>query len=134
VPAPPGSIRRDIAGLIDWVNNYCDTHHRAGASPPDLNGGAITGRRLRTLAWHIARKPRGLVAAAIQYGHLRVQMTLGYAGTYASGFPDELAFEDMLARLDELANAHDRLAQGRADYRHYVYRSPPFSLFSCAAI
>lgn len=35
-------------------------------------------------------------------------MTLGYAGNYASGFPDEIAFEDWLARLDTLADAHQR--------------------------
>ena len=57
------------------------------------------------LTWFIVRRPRGLVAAAVQYGHLRVQMTLGYAGNYASGFPDEIAFEDWLARLDTLADA-----------------------------
>ncbi|MDT9694824.1 hypothetical protein [Streptomyces sp. P17] len=54
---------------------------------------------------------RDATAAAIQYGHLRVQMTLGYAGNYASGFPDDLAFEDWLARLDTLADAHQRLRE-----------------------
>jgi hypothetical protein len=31
------------------------------------------------LAWFICRRPRGLVAAAIQYGHLHVQITQGYS-------------------------------------------------------
>jgi hypothetical protein len=35
--------------------------------------------RSRTLAWHIVRRPRGLIAGAIQYGHLHAQITLGYA-------------------------------------------------------
>jgi hypothetical protein len=63
-------------------------------------------------AWFIVRKPRGLVAAAIQYGHVKIKMTLGYAGSYASGFPDELAFEQWLDRIGTLADAHQHLAEG----------------------
>ena len=39
-------------------------------------------------------------------------MTLGYSGSYASGFPDDLAFEEWLAKLETLAQAHDRLQHG----------------------
>ncbi len=121
-------ISSDIAELVAWVNAYCADRDRIDPIPTDPTHPNITGRRLRrTLAWFIARKPRGLVAAAIQYGHLKVQMTLGYAGTYASGFPDDLAFEEWLARLDLLADAHGRLEAGEhvsgtaADlYRHRI--------------
>ena len=58
------------------------------------------------------RKPRGLIAGAIQYGHLHVQMTLGYSGAYDSGFPDEHAFEEWLLRLDQLAEDHHQLHSG----------------------
>jgi hypothetical protein len=45
---------------------------------------------------------RGLIAAAIQYGHAYVSLSRGYAGSYASGFPDDLAFEEWLPhRRDE---------------------------------
>ncbi|MDP4501959.1 hypothetical protein [Nonomuraea turcica] len=50
-----------------------------------------------------------MVAAAIQYGHVHVTMTLGYSGTYDSGFPDEPAFERWLHRLEELVEADQRL-------------------------
>jgi hypothetical protein len=73
------------------------------------------------------RRPRGLVAAAIQYGHVHVQLTLGYSGTYASGFPDEHAFEEWLLRIETIAEDEGRLAAGEhvsgpaADvYRHRV--------------
>lgn len=33
-------------------------------------------------------------------------------GSYASGFPDDLVFEEWLARLDTLADAHDHLNHG----------------------
>jgi hypothetical protein len=68
--------------------------------------------RSRTLAWFIRRHPRGLVAGAIQYGHVHTRLIQGYAGDYNSGFPDEYAFEDFLARLDELAADERALAAG----------------------
>ncbi len=121
-------MRRDTTDLIRWINNYCDANGLPDQRiPPDPHGEIVASRLRRTLAWHIVRRPRGLVAGAIQYGHLHVQMTLGYAGTYDSGFPDEHAFEDWLLRLDTLADNHRRLASGErvsgpaADqYRHRV--------------
>ena len=77
-----------------------------------LLNGSSASRFRRTLAWFICRRPRGLVAAAIQYGHLHVQITQGYSGSYASGFPDDIAFERWLARLDELDEADRRLSEG----------------------
>lgn len=104
---------RDMNAFIAWVNAYCRSTGRSDAIPEDPQHPSVQPRQLRrTLAWYIARKPRGIVAAAIQYGHLKVQMTLGYAGTYASGFPDDLAFEEWLVRLETLSEAHDQLASG----------------------
>src|SRR5439155_9868207 len=85
---------------------------RSDTIPPDTNGKLHPARLRRTLAWFIARKPRGMVAAAIQYGHISVAMTLGYSGSYASGFPDDLAFEQWLAKLETMAEDHERLQQG----------------------
>ncbi|MDT0543653.1 hypothetical protein [Streptomyces lonegramiae] len=73
-------INHDIAEFLAWVETYCTEHGRSDHIPPDPVHPVIYSARLRrTLAWFIVRRPRGLVAAAIQYGHLRVQMTLGYA-------------------------------------------------------
>ncbi|QMU80588.1 hypothetical protein GXW83_27320 [Streptacidiphilus sp. PB12-B1b] len=105
------SINEDLNGFIDWVNAFCSRHGRSDVIPLDPQ--RLTGSRLRrTLAWFICRRPRGMVAAAIQYGHLRVQITQGYAGTYASGFPDDLAFERWLTQLDDLQDADRRLKAG----------------------
>ncbi|MFF7845378.1 hypothetical protein ACFZC6_42580 [Streptomyces ossamyceticus] len=128
-------INHDIAEFLAWVETYCTEHGRSDHIPPDpVHPVIYTGRLRRTLAWFIVRRPRGLVAAAIQYGHLRVQMTLGYAGSYASGFPDDLAFEDWLARLDTLADAHERLREGEQvsgpaaeTYRHRVQAATRFA-------
>jgi integrase len=103
----------DIARLIAWINEYCAATGRADAIPPDPVTPEITPSRLRrTLAWFIVRRPRGLIATAIQYAHVNVKLTLGYSGSYASGFPDDLAFEQWLDRIDTLADAHTRLAAG----------------------
>jgi hypothetical protein len=70
----------DLDVYQHWVNEYCARSGRSDSIPPDLNHPSLQPRRFRrTLAWFIARKPRGVVAAAIQYGHLKVQMTVGYA-------------------------------------------------------
>jgi hypothetical protein len=128
-------IAQDIGKLRDWVASYCRDHDRNDTIPADGNHASLHPARLRrTLAWFIARKPRGLVAAAIQYGHLKVQMTLGYSGSYASGFPDDLAFEECLARLETLADAHDRLQHAEhisgpaaETYRHRVNAATRFA-------
>lgn len=54
----------------------------------------------RTLAWHIAHQPFGVVAGARQYKHAAITMFEGYAGTSASGFADEVAAEEAVAKLD----------------------------------
>jgi hypothetical protein len=107
-----GEAAEMIARLIDWVNGYCTAHQRRDSIPPDPAGALAPSRLRRTLAWFICRRPRGLVACALQYGHLHVLQSLGYSSTYASGFPDDLALEEWLTRLDELAEAEQRLNTG----------------------
>ncbi|MFE1802327.1 hypothetical protein ACFW9L_40025 [Streptomyces sp. NPDC059517] len=64
------------------------------------------------LAWFIRRKPRGLIAASIQYGHAYTQMLQGYAGSYEAGFLDDFAFEDWLFRMEGIAEDERRLLAG----------------------
>ncbi|MET8783285.1 hypothetical protein [Streptomyces sp. NPDC004589] len=106
-----GSTNEDLNRFVTWVNDFCHRRGRSDVIPPDPKPLTISRLR-RTLAWFICRRPRGLVAAAIQYGHLRVQITQGYAGNYASGFPDDLAFERWLTRLEDLEEADRRLKAG----------------------
>lgn len=129
------NMSNDLNAFRDWVNDYCARTGRTDTIPVDAEHPSIQPRQFRrTLAWFIARKPRGIIAAAIQYGHIKVQMTVGYAGTYASGFPDDLAFEELLARLDMLAESHEHLSAGEhvsgpaADqYRHRVEDAQRFA-------
>lgn len=125
----PHSITEAITELTCWVNQHCDAHgRRAERIPADPQGPITLSRFRRTLAWHVVRRPRGLIAGAIQYGHLHVRLVLGYAGSYDSGFPDDHAYEDWLFRLEQLADRADRLTAGQhvsgpaADtYRHRVH-------------
>ncbi len=99
-----------ISEFIDWVNDYCTQNDRPGIP---LDPRQITLSRFRrTLAWFIRRRPRGLVAGAMQYGHVHTRLIQGYAGDYSSGFPDEYAYEDFLARLEEMAIDHQALEDG----------------------
>jgi hypothetical protein len=106
------SINRDIGLLTAWVNRYCTDNGRADAIPPDPAGPITTSRFRRTLAWNIVRQTKGLVAAAIQYGHIQIRVTQGYAGSAESGFLDDLCFEDWLLRLEQFADAQARLGDG----------------------
>jgi hypothetical protein len=117
----------DIAGFIDWINDYCTVHARTDRVP-DVHGRApvvISSQFRRTLAWFIARRPGGSIAGAIAYRHHSVQMFEGYAGTSESGFRAEVEAEQALARGETLAalvegHDHARLtgpAAAEADLR-----------------
>ena len=72
-------LAKDISDLVAWVNAECARTGRCDAIPEDPHGKLAPSRLRRTLAWLIRRRPRGLVAAAIQYGHLYERITQGYA-------------------------------------------------------
>ncbi len=107
-----GSIRDDLLEFHTHINAYCDERGRSDAIPTSDSHPLSGNRFRRTLAWSIYRRPRGLVAGAIQFGHMSTLMFLGYAGTYASGFRDEAAVEGFLLRLEELADDVGRLDAG----------------------
>lgn len=114
----PGAARTspqmatDITNLTNWVNAFVRDSDRDGAIPEDPDGNVSPSRLRRTLAWHIVRRPRGLVAAAIQYGHVATLVTQGYAGTLESGFPDEISFETWLERAEHLSEINDYIEGG----------------------
>ena len=69
-----------------------------------------------TLAWHVARRPGGLIALAIQYGHMRTVLdartSSGYASRSRRGIHGVLGVETALAAADTAARLADRLASG----------------------
>ncbi|MCO8273825.1 hypothetical protein M1L60_24815 [Actinoplanes sp. TRM 88003] len=100
-----------IEKLITWVNEYAQANERpAEAIPPDPSGGTGISRFRRTLAWHIARRPGGLAALAVQYGHLRTIVSEGYSSRSRDGIDKLLDIEtarDIAERLSDLDEAID---------------------------
>jgi STAS domain len=51
------------------------------------DAGRATRQFRRPLAWHIARRPGGVIAGALPYRHHAIHLFEGYAGTSDSGIP-----------------------------------------------
>jgi hypothetical protein len=69
----------DIGDFISWVNATFTMSGSALPIPPDPAGHIYGTRLRRTLAYFIIRQPRGLIAAALQYGHVSTKVTLQQA-------------------------------------------------------
>jgi hypothetical protein len=110
----PGALRDRIEDFAAWANAETATRGLRGeVIPPDSHGKVGTMRFRRFLAWHIARRPNGLVALAIQYGHLRTTFASeGYASRSRDGIHDLLDIETVRAVADTVADLHDNLQAG----------------------
>jgi hypothetical protein len=98
-----------LADFTAWVNAYCARTGRTGTIPSVGTGGPRTTRQFRrTLAGHIARRPGGVIAGALQYRHHAIQMFESYAGTSASGFRAEVEAEQAIARGEHLLAMTDQ--------------------------
>lgn len=111
------SMNRRIEDFIAWINREAESHGLQDQGVPQDPHGAIgLGRFRRTLAWHIARRPGGLVALAIQYGHMRTVLdartSSGYGSRSRRGIHSVLDVETALAAADTAARLRDRLASG----------------------
>ncbi|MDI9894734.1 hypothetical protein QM797_08340 [Rhodococcus sp. IEGM 1381] len=101
-----------VRAFVEWFNTDVAGkvgHEQIAADP---HGPITLSRFRRTLAWHIVRRPGGLIAGAIQYGHLRTQITQGYSGQADSGFNDDVGFEEFLMRCETIHADHERLGSG----------------------
>ena len=96
----------DLVRFARWITGYCAAHGRADGIPhvQGQEWRLSTRQFRRTLAWFIARQPGGVIAGAMQYRHLRVQMFEGYAGTSESGFRAEVQAEEAIARGEKLGD------------------------------
>jgi integrase len=114
----PGALNRPtmsrrVEDFITWASALATRSGRPHEVIPDDPYGAVgTERFRRTLAWHIARRPGGLVALAIQYGHMRTAVSAGYAARSRDGIHDLLDIETARATADTLVALHDDLAAG----------------------
>jgi hypothetical protein len=112
------AVRTRIADFIAWAN---EESARRGMKheviPPDPLGAVTPGRFRRTLAWHVARRPGGLVALAIQYGHMRTalevpEVTGGYASRSRGGIHELIDIETVMATAETAAELSELFAAG----------------------
>ncbi|MEU5389533.1 hypothetical protein [Kitasatospora cineracea] len=106
-----------IKDFTTWINHEAATRNLTDQHiPDDPHGPVNTSRFRRTLAWHIARRPGGLVALAIQYGHMRTVLdartSTGYGSRSRGGIHTVLDVETALAAADTAARLRDQLAAG----------------------
>ncbi|MGW6209819.1 integrase [Streptomyces sp. NPDC055089] len=111
------SMNNRVEDFVTWVNQEADRHGlRDQHVPKDPHGAIGLARFRRTLAWHIARRPGGLIALAIQYGHMRTVLDARTSSAYGSrsrrGIHSVLDVETALASADTAAQLRDRLAAG----------------------
>lgn len=110
-------LNKRIEDFVAWVNHEAQAQGLPGQVIPEDPHGAIGMSRFRrSLAWHIARRPGGLVALAIQYGHMRTvldaRVSSGYGSRSRSGMHSVLDVETALAAADTAARLRDRIAAG----------------------
>jgi hypothetical protein len=99
--------------FVGWVNRYVVEHDRLGEAIEREEGERLSPIRFRrTLAWHIARRPGGLVALAIQYGHMRTLVSSGYASRSRNGIHELLDLETARSVAEHLSDVHQALEEG----------------------
>ncbi|MYQ82261.1 MULTISPECIES: integrase [unclassified Streptomyces] len=109
----PQTMNKRIENFTTWASGLAKRFGRPHeVIPADEYGAVGVSRFRRTLAWHIARRPGGLVALAIQYGHMRTAMSAGYASRSRDGIHDLLDIETALSVADTLAELNDDLVNG----------------------
>lgn len=115
------TMRDGIEAFIAWANAGATKHDvPTEAIPPDPHGAIGTARFRRSLAWHIARRPGGLVALAIQYGHARTAfstVTDGYGSRSRNGIHDLIDIETARA-VDTVIGLNDHLAVLTTEVRY----------------
>nr|WP_202535051.1 integrase [Streptomyces sp. SID4923] len=112
------TIADRIAEFVAWINQEAVRQRLPEQTVPEDPLGPInTARWRRTLAWHIARRPGGLVALAVQYGHMRTfldaRTSHGYGARGRRGMHGVLDMETVLATADTAARLRDATAAGK---------------------
>ncbi|MCX5327915.1 MULTISPECIES: hypothetical protein [unclassified Streptomyces] len=101
----------ELKRLQDWVNSTFTSVSGTPAIRPDPVKHLHASRFRRTLAYFIVRRPRGLIAAALQYGHLKTKVTLNYAANDDDSWLDDVAVERLEMVLEQSEDDWTRLEE-----------------------
>ncbi|MFE2416323.1 hypothetical protein [Streptomyces hokutonensis] len=113
IPLPATDAVPGTEDLDEDTDQASEARDAADATP--MPWAFDTRQFRRTLAWHIAFQPFGMVAGTRQYKHASFAVFEGYAGTSASGFADEVAADKAVAMLDYVEDLyHDWNDGGRS--------------------
>ena len=128
------TMNDDIQDLISWINSGFRRADGADAIPADPAGRIYATRFRRTLARFIVRRRRGLIAAALQYGHVDTKVTLSYAGNEDPAWLQDVAVEKLELIIDQIEEDARRLEAGEhvsgpsaQEYRDRVTQPAPFA-------
>jgi hypothetical protein len=111
-------VSAEIVRQLNTYRDHLNVQFGALGAPvippgPDGRPRHITTRQFRrTVAWHIANRPFGLVAGMIQYKHVSIAAYEGYAGLSRSGFRSEVERERALGQLDDVLSYYERHRAG----------------------
>jgi len=106
---------RGLPHVVRRINEYRDNLDRHFGTPDnpvipmvdDRTWVFNTRQFRRTVAWHIANRPFGVIAGKIQYKHASVAMFDGYAGSSACGFRQEVEAERHLGQIDDIVTHYE---------------------------
>ncbi|MFD6426710.1 hypothetical protein [Streptomyces sp. NPDC060198] len=101
----------ELKRLQAWVNSTFTSVSGTAAIPPDPVKHLHGSRFRRTLAYFIVRRLRGLIAAALQYGHLKTKVTLNYAANDGDSWLDDVAVERLEMVLEPSEDDWTRLEE-----------------------
>jgi integrase len=127
-------MNADILAFISWINTTFTRPDGKTPIPPDPTKPIHASRFRRTLAYFVVRRPGGLIAAALQYGHVSTKVTLGYSGEADTGWMDDLAIERLEMVIDQTADDLARLdgtehvsGPSADEYRRRLRHTAPFA-------
>ncbi|MFJ6661334.1 integrase SAM domain protein [Streptomyces sp. NPDC091377] len=123
-----------IESMVAWINDTFATPGEQPLIPPDPSKKLLGSRFRRTLAYFIVRRPRGLIAAALQYAHISTKVTLNYAGEGDTSWMEDLAVEKLEVVLEQIDDDCTLAEDGEhvsgpsaAEYRTRLGRVAKFS-------
>ncbi|TDC21435.1 hypothetical protein E1265_18045 [Streptomyces sp. 8K308] len=124
-------IARDIHALLDWVKRTFAPADGTTPIPPDPAKNLHASRFRRTLAYFIVRRPRGVITAALQYGHIATKLLSDIRDADPS-WMDDLAVERLEHAVAQIGRDLDLLERGEhvsgpaaAEYRARIERAAP---------